>query len=237
MPVFYAELAHRRNLQFVADALLLTWIAGTVWLGRHVEQALAAPAETLRANTTNLARIGDDVADSAQSVGNLPLIGDRLSAPVSQIADSAQQLSSTARSVSDTLQDVARWAGLVTTTVLLICALLLWVPLRLHFVLGATRLRRIMRRPGAMELLALRALTTAPLAQLRHLGEDPVAAWTRRDPLVLPLLADMAVRSYGLTWHDPRSTAGANTEPSPTAALLLTKVGDRGGAGRRGGQG
>ena len=227
MPVFYADLPRRRTAQFVADALLLTWVAGTVWLGRQVEQALAGPAEALRRNTTSLGDMGDDVARSAESVGDLPLIGDRLSGPVGQVADAAEQVSSTTGSISGTLLDVAPLAGLATTVVLVVVALLVWLPPRLRFVIGATRLRRAMRRPGALDLLALRALSDAPLPRLQRVSADPVAAWARRDPAVVRRLADLALRPYGLTWP-PSSLIEEASTSAPTAALPVPPSGHLG---------
>ena len=230
MPVLYADLPRRRTVQFVADALALTWVAGAVWLGRQVEQTLAGPAEALRRSTTSLGDMGEDVARSAKSVGDLPLIGDRLSGPVGQVADAAEQVSSTAGSISGALLDVARLAGLTTTVVLVVVALLVWLPPRLHFVVGATRLRRAMRQPGALDLLALRALSNAPLPHLQRVAGDPVAAWAQRDPVVVRRLADLALRPYGLTWPhsaliegtaEEASASGSTTAlPMPSSAPL-----------------
>jgi hypothetical protein len=73
-----------------------------------------------------------------------------------------------------------------------------WLFLRLRFGRRAGAAATLARTPGGDRLLALRALTTAPLARLQAIGDDPVEGWRTGDPETIRRLAALELRSVGL---------------------------------------
>jgi hypothetical protein len=57
---------------------------------------------------------------------------------------------------------------------------------------------KLRRYEGGSELLALRALATAPLRRLASLDSDVVSGWRTGDPVTIESLAALELRRLGL---------------------------------------
>ncbi|WP_258076883.1 MULTISPECIES: hypothetical protein [Thermobifida] len=75
-----------------------------------------------------------------------------------------------------------------------------WLPVRLRWIRQASQARQLTRLPGeaGTRLLALRALTAAPVPALCRLHDDPAEAWRSGDERVVAELAALELRRLGL---------------------------------------
>lgn len=194
----YADMPGRRTIQIVGDVFLLCWMGLCVWAGRAVGGAIGAlrgPADGLHSAGGS---IRDNMSGAAGQVAGLPLVGDTLRGPFDSLSGTGQQLADVGTSLGTTVDSIARVTGLVVAILPIVLALLFWVLVRFRFVRRATAARRLARSSGALELLALRALTRQPLRRLARLGDDPAGRFRDGDPVIVRQLADLELRSCGV---------------------------------------
>jgi TRAP-type C4-dicarboxylate transport system permease small subunit len=199
---WYADSSGRRTFQIVADVFLLCFVAVCVWLGREVHDGVA----TLRAPAEGLTSAGDSFRDNmsgaADSVGNIPLVGDGLRTPFEALSGSGQRLADVGTSAAATVDTVARTLGIVVAVFPIVMALLVWAFFRIRFVRRASAASRLVGTEGSLELFALRALTRQPLRRLTPLGPDLARRFRNGDPAVVRQLAALELRSCGVALDD-----------------------------------
>ncbi|NIZ93260.1 hypothetical protein [Kineococcus rubinsiae] len=195
----YADAGPRRVRQVTADVLLLLAVLGAVWLGRTVRAAVRALADPALGFASGASGLADRLRDAGVQAGRTPLVGDRLASPLDAAASQASALAAAGRGQADAVQDLARTLGLATALVPIVLLLLLWGVPRLRWVRRSQAGRRLAGTPGGEALLALRALTTSPDAALLAVHPDPAAAWRAGDPAVVRALADLQLRSLGVS--------------------------------------
>ncbi|MCT4574119.1 hypothetical protein N3930_45040, partial [Bacillus thuringiensis] len=62
--------------------------------------------------------------------------------------------------------------------------------------------QRFIDSSADLDLFALRAMSTAPMARLATISDDPVRAWRQGDREVIDQLADLELRRCGLRFPD-----------------------------------
>ncbi len=194
----YAERPLRFTRQLVADLALAAWVALWIWAALNLYdfiQQLAIPGQKLESSGDKLAT---DLADAGAKAGSVPLVGDKLSSPFGSAAEAAKGIADAGRTQQDAVGDLATTLAWFTAVAPILLALALWVPFRWAWIRAATSAVKVRRRQGGAELLALRALVTAPLGRLHALDTDVVADWRDGDPEVVDLLARMELRRLGL---------------------------------------
>ena len=195
---FYARTAGWRARQIAADLFVLLWSVGWWFVGQVLAgliRALAQAAETTAAASTDAY---DRLTEIATVAGSVPLVGDSLASPFTDLAALALSLSSATGGQVDTLQGVATATGWLTFLVPVALILLVWLPRRITFVRNSRALLAIAERPGSQDLLALRALATLRPTELATVGGDPAAAWRAQDPAALATLAQLALVDAGV---------------------------------------
>ncbi|MEO7449087.1 MAG: hypothetical protein ABI336_12515 [Humibacillus sp.] len=194
----YADTAARRTRQITADALVLLWVGAWVWVGRWVHDVIAE----LRAPGDSLASAGASVRGSLTSAGEqagqLPLVGDRVKEIFTSAAGSGTSLEAAGRSLSDTVEAVARTLAFTTALVPIVLVVATWVVLRLRFARQATSAQRFIDGKPDLDLFALRALSRQPMTALARVSDDPAGAWRRQDAEVVRRLALLELRDSGL---------------------------------------
>jgi hypothetical protein len=195
--LWYAETRRRRTRQLVGDLLTLVWVVSWVLLARAVHgavSALSAPAGPLRDAGSGLEQRMDAVAGT---VVDVPVVGERLSAPFSGAAGVGVDLVAAGDSLEASVDRLAMLMGVGTVglPVLLVLAYLL---LRVRYARRAGVLARERGRPELQELLALRALVGQPAARVSALAPDPLGAWRSGDPEVVGRLVALELRRMGL---------------------------------------
>ncbi|MCU1538672.1 MAG: hypothetical protein JWP82_3023 [Humibacillus sp.] len=194
----YADTPARRTRQILADAFVLLWVGTWVWVGRWVHDVVAE----LRAPGESLASAGASVrgglTSAGEQAGQLPLVGDRVREIFTSAAGSGTSLENAGRSLSDTVETLARTLGFTTALVPIVLVVATWAALRLRFARQATSAQRFIDTSADLDLFALRALSRQPMTALARISDDPAGAWRRRDPEVVHQLALLELRDSGL---------------------------------------
>lgn len=194
----YAERKRRVTRQVIADVTAIGWSVLWIWVALAVYgvvKALAAPGRKLETAGESLAA---DLADAQDKAHGIPLVGSGVAKPFGNAANAAQTIADAGRSQQAAVKDLATVLALLTAGVPILLALALWVPLRLTWIRAASIADRLRRHPGGNELLALRALATAPLRRLAELDSNVVAGWRTGDRQAVDDLAELELARLGL---------------------------------------
>lgn len=192
---WYAETPALRSRQLLRDAAVALWVLLWVRVGAAVHdavQGLAAPGRSL-------ARAGRDLTDglsgAADRAGDVPRVGDELSAPLDAASAAGESLARAGEAQQEAVGLLALVLALVVAGLPVLVVLLWWLPSRLAFARGH-RAARALR--GDDELWALRAALHRPLPELAQLGPDAVGRWRRGEPGAAEALAALERRAVGL---------------------------------------
>lgn len=195
---WYAETPVRRSRQVVGDLLVLGWVIVWVLIGRWtfgLVSLLAAPADPLRSAGTTVQGRFDEVADR---IGEVPLVGDRLTGPFTGAADAGGSLVQAGDSLDNAVNRVAWLLAVLVAAVPIVLVAGAYLALRVTYLRRATAIARLRQAPGTVELLALRALVTQAPATLARVHPDPLEQWRAGDPDTVAALAGLELRRLGL---------------------------------------
>jgi hypothetical protein len=208
----YARHPALRTRQLAADASVLLWVLVWVLIARTVHgvvQLLAGPGRAIEDLGTSMSGNMNSAAGVAEDV---PLVGDDLATPFGALADAGGAVTGAGRSAQEAVTTLA-WFVAVALVVLPVGWLLLrWLPWRLRWAREAAAARALLRTTPDLEVLAARALATAPLPQLAALPAGTGAAWQAGDPAAVRALAALELRRLGL-----RLPGRDGAESAPTA--------------------
>jgi hypothetical protein len=192
----YAERPVRAVRQLLADVLVVLWVVLVVNIAiaaKELVNGLQGPAMTLADAGDAVRGAFTDAADIARGV---PFVGEDLARALGTGTGAGESLATAGR------EQVAAVATAATGTAVGIVALgavpvvLLWLTLRVRWIRAARSARTA--RAVDTDLLALRALTHAPVHRLLGVSPDPAAAWRRDDRDVVHALAGLELASLGL---------------------------------------
>ena len=202
MPL-YAQRPALRARQGAADLGMLAWIVLWVLVARTVHRAVLVLAEPGRAVEDLGTSVAGNMDSAAEAAGDVPLVGDELAAPFRALSDA----SGTVRGAGVAAQDAVATLALVLAVVLVVLPvgwlLLRWLPWRLGYVREARAARRLLAGTPELEILAARAMTTAPLPRLAALPAGTGAAWRSGDPAAVRALAGLELARLGLRLPAP----------------------------------
>ncbi|WP_028934399.1 hypothetical protein [Pseudonocardia spinosispora] len=197
----YAEIASVRGRQLMLDGLVVVWLLVFLLLAVHANDLVSA----LRTPTTALINTGANIAamfaEGAAAAAQLPFFGSALSAALQQGQAAGEALRGVGQQQDDAVSALATGTALLVMLIGLLPPLLLWLPSRLRYAKAAGAAALAREDAHALDLLALRALTTLPPAELRIVGDHPANAWRTGDPEALRQLAALELRRLGL--HPP----------------------------------
>jgi hypothetical protein len=207
----YAQNPALRLRQLAADLGLLVWVVGWVLAARAVHGAvllLAGPGQAVE----DLGRsVGGSMESAAGAAEDVPLVGDELSAPFDALADASGSVSGAGQSAQDAVDTLATILAFALVVLPVGWLLLRWLPWRTHWLREATAAQRLLTGTPAdgadLELLAARAMATAPLPRLAALPPGTGAAWRAGDPVAVRALAALELDRLGLRL--PSTTAQA----------------------------
>jgi hypothetical protein len=210
----YASRPDRRVGQVLADVGLLAWLVLWVVVARVVHDAVLVLAEPGRAVEDLGASVADSMGSAASAAEDVPVVGDDLSDPLESLGDAAGSVSGAGQAAQDAVGTLA--LVLVVVLVVLPVGWLLarWLPWRLRWVREASAAARLMR--GAepdLELLAARAVATAPLRRLAALPPGTGEAWRAGDPAAVRALAALEAGRLGLRLPVPDAAGSGATAP------------------------
>jgi hypothetical protein len=194
----YSEIAGQRSRQIIADVIgvvvLVLGIVAAVTV-RNVIAAFDAIGRDVQESGEGLSSTMSDVGDS---LSGTPLIGESIGVPFDAASNAATSLAQAGENWQTAVHTLAAIAGWTLALIVIAILALAWLRPR---IVGAVRrgaVARLTRSPGAVELLAFRALVEQSPRDV--LGVDPavVDRWRRGDPAVTRQLAAMELRSAGL---------------------------------------
>jgi hypothetical protein len=195
----YADRLPTAIRQLVTDLLVVIWIylwiRAALWVYDMV-QKLGVPGKELE---TAGGGIADNLSDAGGKVGRVPLVGDQLVKPFGGAADAARSLADAGRQQQQIVGRIALVLALVAVAVPLALVLFGWLPLRVRWIRRAGVATSVRDAPAGRDLLALRALSSAPLSDLTRLGPDIAQSWRNGDPEAVDALADLELRKLGLS--------------------------------------
>src|SRR3954451_13156469 len=202
----YAQHPALRARQVAADLGMVTWIVAWLLIARAVHAAVLLLAEPGRA----MENLGNSVADTMHSAADaaegVPLVGDGLSRPFGALADAGGSVTGAGQAAQDAVGTLATVLAVVLVVLPVGWLLLRWLPWRLRYAREAGAARTLLRGTPDLELLAARALATAPLPRLAGLPEGTGAGWRDGDPGAVRALAAIELGRLGLRLPDPART-------------------------------
>jgi hypothetical protein len=194
----YAQRPARWVVQLAGDLAVLAWTLGWAVIGIFVDRTvslLAVPAqETARTAT----RIADSFGAAAAQAGQVPGLGSQLRQPFDSAAGSLADLVVAADRQAAVVDRVAALTGWLAFLVPVTVVLALWLPRRIRFHRRAAAAQAYLDSGADLDLFALRAMASQPLAVLAAISPDPVADWRADDRTVITRLAEVELRSSGL---------------------------------------
>lgn len=195
----YADRLPTAIRQLITDLIVVIWVYLWIRAGLWVHdmvQKLAVPGQKLE---TAGGGIADNLTDAGGKVGRVPLVGDQLVKPFNGAADAARSLSDAGRQQQEIVGQISLVLALVAVAVPLALVLFGWLPLRVRWIRRAGVASSVRDAPAGRDLLALRALASAPLSDLTRLGPDIAQSWRNGDPEAVDALAELELRKLGLT--------------------------------------
>ena len=198
----YADRPDCRARQVASDVGLLAWAVLWALVARAVHQAVLVLAEPGR-SVEDLGRsIADTMGSAAGAAGDLPVVGDDLATPMAALGRAGSSLAGAGQDTQDAVSTLATVLALVLVALPVGWMLVRWLRWRLRWAreVGAVDRMTAGRRlgPPELELLAARALATAPLPALAALPAGTGAGWRAGEPAAVRALAGLELRRLGL---------------------------------------
>jgi hypothetical protein len=203
----YAQHPALRARQLAADLGMLTWTVLWVAVARAVHGAILVLAAPGQAVEDLGASVAGNMGSAADAAGDVPLVGDELSAPFDALAEASGAVSGAGQAAQDAVGTLASVLAVVLVVLPVGWLLLRWLPWRLRYVRDAEAARRLLAGTPDLDVLAARALATAPLPRLAALPPGTGTAWHAGDPAAVRALAALELRRLGLRLPGGRTTA------------------------------
>jgi hypothetical protein len=194
----YADRPAPRLRQAAADAGLVLWTLAWVLVARVVHGAVLVLAEPGREVERLGGSVSGSMASAARAAGRVPGIGDALARPLRSLGSAGSAVGGTGQDVEGAVGTLAAVLAVVLVVLPVGWLLTRWLPWRLRWAREASAAGRLLTGSPDLELLAARALATAPLPRLAALPEGTGAGWRAGDPQAVRALAGLEADRLGL---------------------------------------
>ena len=195
---FYAQAPVLRSRQLAADAGLVGWLIAWVVIARLAHRAVLALAAPGRAVESLGASVAGTMTSAAHAARDVPLVGDQLAGPFRQLARAGGSVGRAGQTAQDAVGTLAAVLAAVLVLLPVGWLLLRWLTWRLGWAREAAAARSLLAGTPDLEVLAARALATAPLPRLAALPAGTGAAWQAGDPEAIRALAALELGRLGL---------------------------------------
>ncbi|SFT58581.1 hypothetical protein SAMN05660657_01772 [Geodermatophilus amargosae] len=210
----YATRPDRRLGQVLADVGLLAWAVLWVVVARVVHDAVLVLAEPGQAVEDLGSSVADSMGSAASAAEDVPVVGDELSAPFGALSDAAGSVSGAGQAAQDAVGTLATVLAVVLVVLPVGWLLVRWLPWRVGWVREASAVSRLAGRAEPdLDLLAARAVATAPLPRLAALPPGTGAAWRAGDPAAVRALAALEAGRLGMRLPAPDAAASGACAP------------------------
>jgi hypothetical protein len=199
----YAQHPVLRTRQLAADVGMLAWLVLWVVVARTVHAAVLVLAEPGQAVEDLGGSVAGNMTSAAEAAGDVPVVGDELAAPFEALADAGDSVAGAGVAAQDAVGTLATVLAVVLVVLPVGWLLLRWLPWRLAYAREAGAAARLLSGSPDLELLAARALATAPLSRLAALPAGAGAAWRSGDPAAVRALAALELSRLGLRLPEP----------------------------------
>lgn len=172
----YAHSPIVRTRQVAVDVGMLAWLVLWIVVARVVHKAvlvLAEPGQAVEGLGRSVAGNMNSAADAADGV---PLVGNELAKPFGALADAGNSVSGAGQSAQHAVATLATVLAIVLVVLPVGWLLLRWLPARARYAQEAGAAMRLLSGTPDLEILAARALATAPLPRLAALPAGTGAA-------------------------------------------------------------
>jgi hypothetical protein len=210
----YAQRPDLRLRQALGDAGVVAWIVLWVLVARVVHRAVLALAEPGRAVSDLGGSVARNMASAAETADRVPVAGDALAKPFEALGDAGDSVSGAGQTAQDAVGTLAFVLAVVLVVLPVGWLLLRRLPNRWRYAREAGAATRLLRGTPDLELLAARALATAPLPRLAALPAGTGAAWREGDPAAVRALAALELGRLGLRVPEAPPSLPAATTPS-----------------------
>jgi hypothetical protein len=195
----YATTPARLLAQLVSDVVVVVWTAVWVLVGMAVHAAVSTIAQVGRQVQDGANGVAGNLNSAGDSADNVPLVGDALSKPLRAASEAALDIAGAGQSLDSTATWLAWVLALAVAATPILAVVMPWLFLRVRFFRRKWTAITLAATPAGEQLLALRALANRPLAKLAAVSIDPVGAWRRDDAVAVRGLANLELRSAGVT--------------------------------------
>lgn len=192
----YADSPTVRARQVAADLGMVAWLVLWVLVARTVHGAVLALAEPGRAVEDLASSVADSMASAAEAAEDVPLVGDELAAPFDALGSAGDSVGGAGQAAQDAVGTLATVLAVVLVLLPVGWALLRWLTWRLGWARAAGAARRL--AAADPDVLAARALATAPLSRLAALPPGTADGWRAGDPAATRTLAAVELERLGL---------------------------------------
>jgi hypothetical protein len=194
----YAQHPALRARQLAADLGIVVWLIAWVLIARAVHAAVLALAAPGRAVEDLGASVAGNMTSAADAAEAVPIVGDELSAPFDALADASESVTGAGQAAQDAVGTLASILAVVLVVLPVGWLVARWLPWRLRYAREAGAARRLLAGTADLDILAARALATAPLPRLVALPAGTGAAWHAGDPAAVRALAGLELARLGL---------------------------------------
>lgn len=194
----YSDFPLARSAQVTADVVAVSAIAACVALGIATHALISTFAEFGRSVENAGSGLRSTIADAADAIGGLPLVGDDVRVPLDSASDAARMLQTAGIDQQALVAQAAAIVGLVIAGVPIAFILRYWLARRVAFARRASAAAALLRREGGADLLAFRALSAAGAESVLAISPRAVESWRNGDPTVRRALTDLALREVGI---------------------------------------
>ncbi|RBY84795.1 hypothetical protein DQ240_13570 [Blastococcus sp. TF02A-26] len=193
---------------------MLAWVVLWVVVARVVHGAVLVLAEPGEAVESLGASVADSMGSAADVADDVPVVGDELAVPFDALGSAGDSVNGAGQSAQDAVGTLAFWLAVVLVVLPVGWLLLRWLPWRLGWAREATAVSRVLdSRAPDLDLLAARAVATAPLPRLAALPPGTAAAWRTGDPAATRALAALEADRLGLRLPAAAAAGSGATAP------------------------
>jgi hypothetical protein len=198
----YAQRPDLRLRQALGDTGVVAWIVLWVLIARVVHRAVLLLAEPGEAVSDLGGSVARNMASAAETADRVPVAGDALAKPFQALGDAGDSVSGAGQDAQQAVGTLAFWLAVVLVVLPVGWLLVRWLPGRWRYAREASAAAQLLHGTPDLELLAVRALATAPLPRLVALPDGTGAAWREGDPAAVRALAAIELARLGLRLPD-----------------------------------